>query len=400
MKKIVSLGIVLLLLGIVVFVGYGYLYPQDIKELNEHLEENKRLIKDHQELYNNIYLAKEKNEYDRKVEELNEKENNIGDTVKELKISFVGDSVMLGAVRELGKMFPNSYSDALTSRSLIAGIGVIEDLKNAGNLADIVVVNLGANGDCYNGCKDKVMDIVGKDRNVFWLTVTDDYKVNINSKLKELAEKYENFHVIDWESLSEGHEDWFYADGIHLPYTGQKAYTEVIYNALVDFYKDKFSLIREKELKEFALSQLNGLEMYGNDLLINVFDLIKDDYSNVKINSDSNYKIKDILNDINSNKDKIKNNVLLAFDSNANLSKGDYEKIIGALEDRKISIIALSSEISNDIKNLGKENVTVLEFIKDEKEDYLSDKKHLKKEINEELAKLIRENFKLEDTTK
>ncbi len=384
MKKIGSLLLVLVICIVAVCVGYGVLYPKDIKELNQHLDDNKGLIKDHQDVYENIYLAKEKKEYDAKVEELNNRENDLGTAVKKLNISFVGDSVMLGAVRELGKMFPNSYSDALTSRSLIAGIGVIEDLKNAGNLGDFVVVNLGANGDCYNGCKDKVMDIVGKDRQVFWLTVTDDYKVHINDKLKDLATKYDNLHIIDWEKLSEGHEDYFYADGIHLPYKGQVAYTEVIYNALLDYYKQEFSKIREKELNDFVLSQLNGMEIFGNDLLINVFDLIKDDYSDVKIN---------LSNDVN---DKVKNRVLLAFDGS--LKKEEYKNMIDSLGDRAIYVISLTDDLTNYLKDLGKENVKILEFVKDEKEFYLSDKKHLNNKANEELAKLIKDNFK--DTSK
>lgn len=384
MKKIGSLLLVLVICIIAVCIGYGVLYPKDIKELNQHLDDNKRMIKDHQDVYENIYLAKEKKAYDAKVEELNNRENDLGTAVKKLNISFVGDSVMLGAVRELGKMFPNSYSDALTSRSLIAGIGVIEDLKNAGNLGDFVVVNLGANGDCYNGCKDKVMDIVGKDRQVFWLTVTDDYKVHINDKLKDLATKYDNLHIIDWEKLSEGHEDYFYADGIHLPYKGQVAYTEVIYNALLDYYKQEFSKIREKELNDFVLSQLNGMEIFGNDLLINVFDLIKDDYSDVKIN---------LSNDVN---DKVKNRVLLAFDGS--LKKEEYKNMIDSLGDRAIYVISLTDDLTNYLKDLGKENVKILEFVKDEKEFYLSDKKHLNNKANEELAKLIKDNFK--DTSK
>ena len=62
-----------------------------------------------------------------RVEELNQQENNLGDTVKNLKISFVGDSVMLGAVlsKTLQNTWKNGYFDAKQSRGMGAGISII-----------------------------------------------------------------------------------------------------------------------------------------------------------------------------------------------------------------------------------------------------------------------------------
>ena len=50
--------------------------------------------------------------------------------------------------------------------------------------------------------------------------------------------------------FQKGHSDWFYADGIHLPPTGRKEYTNIVYNAIVDVYKDTFKDKKEQLIKE------------------------------------------------------------------------------------------------------------------------------------------------------
>ena len=116
----------------------------------------------------------------------------------------------------------------------------------------------------------------------------------------------------------------------------------------------------------------------------------------MKINVNSKYKAKDVINDVKNNGEKIKNNVLLAFDSSSNLKIQDYQGIINDLGDRKIYVISLNSDLTKDINSLGKDNVKVLELTLDEK-DYLSDKKHLGSDANKELAKVIKDNFKIEE---
>ena len=127
----------------------------------------------------------------------------------------IGDSIMLGAIDELQSKFPNGYFDAAVSRTAYVANGIIRDLSYSGLLGDPVVINLGANGDCDNATKDLIMSNLGN-RKVFWLNVTNDYSVGVNANLNSYASRFNNLYVIDWNSISSGHPEYFIAeDGLY-----------------------------------------------------------------------------------------------------------------------------------------------------------------------------------------
>ena len=163
----------------------------------------------------------------------------LAEYVQNLHVVGIGDSVMLGAINSLQQTFPNGYFDGKVSRQIIHAYDIITSLKNTNSLGEPLIINLGAN--CYydNSYKRKVIDLA-EGREVFWLTVTDDYKVNINESLRALGEEIPNLHIIDWEAISAGHPEYFAADGLHLTGSGQVAYTNAIYSAISNFYLQKY----------------------------------------------------------------------------------------------------------------------------------------------------------------
>ena len=50
--------------------------------------------------------------------------------------------------------------------------------------------------------------------------------------IRDIAAAHENVRVVDWAAAAPGHEDWFYVDGIHPEPPGQRAYAELIADAL------------------------------------------------------------------------------------------------------------------------------------------------------------------------
>ena len=164
--------------------------------------------------------------------------------VQSLHVVGIGDSVMLGAVNTLYATFPNGYFDGKVSRQIIHAYDIITNLKSMGALGDPIIINLGANSYYNDDYKKAVIDMVDG-REVFWLTVTDDYKVNINTSLRNLGEQIPNLHIIDWEAISAGHPEYFAPDGLHLTPQGQVAYTNAIYSALCSFYLQKYPELNE-----------------------------------------------------------------------------------------------------------------------------------------------------------
>ena len=142
-------------------------------------------------------------------------------------VTGVGDSVMLGAIKELYAAFPNGYFDAKQSRSAFVLTDILKKLDKKEVLGDVIVIGLGTNGDCGDDVRAEIMEACG-DRTVFWITVTNDKSVKVNKKLKAFAENYDNLHIIDWNSYSKGHKEYFAADGIHLTAEGRKAYASLV----------------------------------------------------------------------------------------------------------------------------------------------------------------------------
>lgn len=146
-------------------------------------------------------------------------------------ITAIGDSVMLGAAPAIKEVLPECVIDAKESRQVTQAKEAANILENKGDLGDTVIIALGTNGTFDKTAGQALIDYLGKDRNIYWITAYgqhlqwQDYS---NEVIYALAEDNENVTVIDWAETAPGHSDWFYEDGIHLNADGQKAYADFI----------------------------------------------------------------------------------------------------------------------------------------------------------------------------
>lgn len=53
------------------------------------------------------------------------------------------------------------------------------------------------------------------------------------------AKTRENTYLVDWYKISEGHEEYFAGDGIHLTYEGCQAYVNGIKEAAAEVYRNQ-----------------------------------------------------------------------------------------------------------------------------------------------------------------
>jgi len=166
------------------------------------------------------------------------KEEQVAEQVKNLPVVGIGDSVLLGAINELYKKFPNGYFDGKVSRSLSAGETILKDLKNQGKLTDTVILALANNGDYSTKKNVQLMEIVG-DRQVYWINAVGADDPTFNAKFKEFAKDYPNLHIVEWDVVSKGHKEYFYADGIHTKGEGLKKYAETVYEAVYNDYLNR-----------------------------------------------------------------------------------------------------------------------------------------------------------------
>ncbi|MNW69649.1 O-acetyltransferase OatA [compost metagenome] len=54
----------------------------------------------------------------------------------------------------------------------------------------------------------------------------------MNSTIKAAVPEFENAKVVDWYAASEGKENYFYKDGVHLKPDGSRYYASLLLQAL------------------------------------------------------------------------------------------------------------------------------------------------------------------------
>lgn len=375
--------------GLLVYGIYEYIiakdYTSDINALKKQLSQNETLIEDNKNNYA-LKLKEEEDNFNKALQDIENDESNLDNLVTNLPVVGIGDSVLLGAVDNLYNRFPNGYFDGKVSRTAWGVNSILLELKNNNILGNPIIFNLGTNGDCSLECKKELLSIC-EDRDVFWIN-TVNY-TDVNERLNKLASSYSNLHIIDWYSISKDHSEYFAYDGIHLTNIGKKIYTDSIYTAIYDVYKEKYvekknSIInsREDEMKK-------KISFYGNDLLINAYDDIKTNFdtANYTVNKDFNYSnlVKEIKASI---KDKSLNyNIVFLFDNSFSISKKEYINLIKLCKDHNIYIISMNKQYDY----IDYDNVTYIDIYNDIKNNnyLLADNIHLNKDGNKYLSDIL-----------
>ena len=146
-------------------------------------------------------------------------------------VTCVGDSVMLGALPALQQVMPGCVMDAKESRQVAEVIGILQNLEAQGKLGSVVVIALGTNGPFAQSFGQSVIDYLGPDRQVYWVTAygaTLRWQEESNSVIRAIAEANDNVELIDWAGVGPSHPEWFYSDGIHLQQAGQQGYADFV----------------------------------------------------------------------------------------------------------------------------------------------------------------------------
>lgn len=396
LEKIVGYVFLVLFTLISCYGGYQYViakdYTQEMKMLEEQLKENEDVAFQKQKEFQKKQ-QQEKEEWKKVLKELENGEEALKEYVKKLSIVGIGDSVMLGAVPNLYGEFPNSYFDAKVSRSVWAGNDILEELKEKNSLGEVIILALGTNGDCSESLKIKMIKNSGN-RKIFWVTVTNDSKVHVNDKLKKLSKEYDNLYIVDWAEISKGKEEYFYADGIHLTALGRKEYTKAIYDSIYQAYVEDYRKQNEEKLQKYEEELKNKITFYGNDLLLNDFEKLHNDFkdANFVAQKEMTYEeLKEIIKNAVENQ-TLTHKVVLAFDNQFSLSNEQYEELATIMEEQEVFIVSIKENFE-----LEKENVTVLDFSKEleEHEDYfMVDKVHLSDTGNEAFSEFLKNNIK------
>lgn len=390
--------ILIIILGCSTYGCYKYItaddYTKEMKELEKNLEkkleENNKRLEENLDNYN-IKVAEEKKRWEELLENLENSNDDINDVINNLPILGIGDSVMLGATDILQEKFPNSYIDAKISRQIWDIEDILNKYSNDGISSEVVIINLGANGDCSISCKKKLMDKLEK-KTVFWINTTNNIKFNNN--LEKFANDYDNLYIIDWYSKSLGNEDYFYKDGIHLTKKGSIIYSNYIYDNIFDVYLKKYEQKKAETIKEYENNLKSIITFYGDTFLLNIYDEIYANYKEEKFIIEKHFPKEQIISRLQTSieNNSLSNNLVFIFGNYSNLNFDDYLELIELCKEYKIYIVS----VTNDLSKLESYGATIIDFYSEltNNDSYLlADGQTLSEQGRKELVALITDNI-------
>ena len=147
-----------------------------------------------------------------------------------MRVTAIGDSVMLGAARELADSVPGIDLDAELGRQVWQAIRMLEDRKENGLLGEIVLLHLGNNGAFSKIEFDRIMEVVGEERRVVFLTlkVERSWEEGNNEVISEGVRQYPQALLVDWREAIGGRPELLWTDGTHLRPEGATFYVKLL----------------------------------------------------------------------------------------------------------------------------------------------------------------------------
>jgi peptidoglycan/LPS O-acetylase OafA/YrhL len=147
-----------------------------------------------------------------------------------LRVTAVGDSVMLGAAAALAADVPNLDLDAKVGRQMSAALDILRTDRDTGRLGNVVVVHMGSNGYLTRGEFDEMMQILSGVRRVIVLNdkVPRPWEDSNDALLADAAAAYPTVRLLDWRAVSTPHPELFWDDATHLRPQGAQFYAELV----------------------------------------------------------------------------------------------------------------------------------------------------------------------------
>ncbi|MFN8474734.1 MAG: acyltransferase family protein [Anaerolineae bacterium] len=152
-----------------------------------------------------------------------------------IRVTAIGDSVMLGAVTEFQRLMGSVNVDAAVGRQASQAIDILRMRRDAGQLGQAVVVHVGSNGTFNARQLETLMEVLQNTKRVIIVNdkVPRTWQEPNNRMLAESVSAYPNAVLVDWNSIGNAHPEYFWNDGIHLRPEGAHAYATLIAQAIM-----------------------------------------------------------------------------------------------------------------------------------------------------------------------
>jgi peptidoglycan/LPS O-acetylase OafA/YrhL len=140
-----------------------------------------------------------------------------------------GDSVILGIRSSLGEEQPIALTNARIGRQAPELLDVIRHDK-AQVESSPIIFNLGNNGLLMRSDVEAIFEEIKNQPKIIIVNtaVPRSWREANNELISNVVARYSRVHLIDWNSISDGHPEYFAPDGVHLVPTGVAVYVKEI----------------------------------------------------------------------------------------------------------------------------------------------------------------------------
>ena len=151
----------------------------------------------------------------------------------------IGDSVMLGAVRQLARR--GFEVDARCARSTRAGLGILRQRRRRGTLPQIVVFALGTNAPVTGRHIRAALRALGRRRTLVLVTPLRYGRAFHAGPMRRAARRRPGrVRLVDWASAARRNRHWTGGDRTHLTRAGARAYARLLKRAAWSRQRGRF----------------------------------------------------------------------------------------------------------------------------------------------------------------
>lgn len=153
--------------------------------------------------------------------------------IENIKVTAVGDSLLLGCTRELMRLLPEFRFRAKESEQVDKAVQDLKNLQEQDLLGDVILLSVGQNGYFTKEQAEQLLKIAdGRPVFAFTIFVSKEWEGANNKLWYELAENNNNLEIVDWHTFAKNNQNLLW-DGIHPNVEGQKAYARLFARTLL-----------------------------------------------------------------------------------------------------------------------------------------------------------------------
>lgn len=149
-------------------------------------------------------------------------------------VTVIGDSVLVGIEPYLKEKLPKVIVEGKVGRQMSQAKKLTDELRERGKLGEHIIIELGTNGPFSKDQLRSLLTSISDAKQVLVVTtrVPKGWQDTVNSNIEEVVPEFNNAKIVDWYTASEGKDEFFYQDGVHLKPDGSRFYASLLIEGL------------------------------------------------------------------------------------------------------------------------------------------------------------------------